>query len=127
MTDDRRQLGRDGEEVAARYLRRRGYTLLDRNRRSEGGEIDIVARDRDGAIVFVEVRTRRGRGAALAALESVDPAKQERLRMGAAAYLADLAGDSGEEPSARIDVVAVAPGRGGRLVVARHVRNAVEA
>ena len=127
MTDDRRQLGRDGEDVAARYLRRRGYTLLDRNRRSEGGEIDIVARDREGAIVFVEVRTRRGRGAALAALESVDSAKQERLRLGAAAYLADLAGDAGDEPSARIDVVAVAPGRAGRLVVARHVRNAVEA
>ena len=126
MTDQRRQLGQAGEEVAAKYLTRAGYTLLDRNRRSEGGEIDIVARDRGGVVVFVEVRTRRGPGGALAALESVDPAKQERLRLGAAAYLADLAEDGGDDPDARIDVIAVAPARGGRLSVARHVRNAVD-
>lgn len=124
MADPRQQLGRAGEEVAARYLQQNGYTVLERNRRSEGGEIDIIARAAGGAVVFVEVRTRRGRGGPEFALESVGAAKQERLRSGAAAYLAAHAGD--DQP-ARIDVIAVAPdGRGG-LAVARHVRNAVEA
>ncbi|PZC45339.1 MAG: putative endonuclease [Chloroflexi bacterium] len=127
MSDPRQGLGRAGETVAAQYLQDAGYTVLERNRRSEGGEIDIVARDTSGAIVFVEVRTRRGPGGAVSALESVDAAKQERLLSGAAAYLADHVDPSGADLPARIDVIAVATNRRGGLAVARHVRNAVEA
>ena len=127
MPDPRRQLGAAGEEVAARFLSRRGYRILERNRRSEGGEIDIIARDPAGPIVFVEVRTRRGVRAAAAALESVDDAKQRRLRDGASAYLAAHPGGDGGEPAARIDVIAVVPDSAGRLKVARHISNAVDA
>ena len=127
MADPRHLLGAAGEDIAARFLARHAYVILERNRRSEGGEIDIVARDPDGAIVFVEVRTRRGADAAANALESVNAAKQQRLLDGAAAYLADHPDPRGAEPAARIDVIAVAPGRDGRLAVARHVRNAFDA
>ena len=52
------QRGKRGEDLACRFLRRRGYKILYRNFRGRrGGEIDIVCRDRD-TLVFVEVKTR---------------------------------------------------------------------
>lgn len=75
--------------MAARYLVDRGYEILERNPRSKGGEIDIVARHPDGDVVFVEVRTRRGEETAARVLASVDRKKQQRLLDGAAAYLAE--------------------------------------
>ena len=55
---DKRSLGQFGEEQAARYLRRRFYTILERNFRCRFGEIDLIAR-RAGVLVFVEVKLRR--------------------------------------------------------------------
>jgi putative endonuclease len=50
--------GRRGEDLAHRFLRRHGFTVVARNYRSRSGsEIDLVARDRD-ALVFVEVKAR---------------------------------------------------------------------
>ncbi|MDC7219266.1 MAG: YraN family protein [Spirochaetales bacterium] len=48
--------GQKGEEKAAEYLREQGYTVLDRNFISPGGEIDIIAK-RDDLVVFVEVKS----------------------------------------------------------------------
>ncbi|MEK7357670.1 MAG: YraN family protein [Bdellovibrionota bacterium] len=50
-------LGQRGEDLAARYLRRNGYTILDRNVKLGRYELDIIARDGD-TIAFVEVKTR---------------------------------------------------------------------
>ncbi len=50
-------VGRYGEEVAARFLLDAGLTVLERNWRCRGGELDIVATD-GSALVFVEVKTR---------------------------------------------------------------------
>jgi len=50
--------GRAGEQRAVEHLTARGYAILDRNWRCAQGEIDIVAQ-RDGALCFVEVKTRR--------------------------------------------------------------------
>lgn len=58
MSRDRQDLGAFGEEYAAARLRKSGYRILERNVRFRSGEIDIVAEEK-GAIVFVEVRTRR--------------------------------------------------------------------
>jgi putative endonuclease len=54
------RLGRRGEQIAVRFLRRSGYKLLFRNFRAKcGGEIDLVCRDRQTKVlVFVEVKTR---------------------------------------------------------------------
>jgi putative endonuclease len=57
----RQDLGRYGEEQAAIFLTERGYEIIDRNWRSQVGEIDLVARDKD-RLVFVEVKTRNGSG-----------------------------------------------------------------
>lgn len=49
--------GNYGEDLAAKYLKKLGYKILERNYRIRGGEIDIVARD-GPTLVFVEVKTR---------------------------------------------------------------------
>lgn len=53
----KKAIGAEGERVAVRFLKKRGYKILQRNYRSKGGEIDIVCYDH-GCIVFVEVKTR---------------------------------------------------------------------
>ncbi len=57
----RQDIGRYGEERAAVFLQDRGYEIIERNWRSQTGEIDLIAKDRD-RLVFVEVKTRNGSG-----------------------------------------------------------------
>ncbi len=51
------EIGTIGEDIAEEYLRRLGYEIVTRNFRRPYGEIDIVARERGGLLVFVEVKT----------------------------------------------------------------------
>ena len=81
-----RSAGNAGEAEAARYLRKKGYTLLASQWRCRFGELDLVARDRKGTICFVEVKLRSA-GAIGLPREFVDQRKQERLRKAAASYL----------------------------------------
>ena len=53
-------LGRWGESIASEYLLEKGYTIIERNHRTEYGEIDLIA-EYDGVIIFVEVKTRTGK------------------------------------------------------------------
>jgi putative endonuclease len=97
---DRLALGRYGEDLAVRYLRERGWSVLERNWRCEHGEIDIVARERD-CLVICEVKTRRSTDFG-EPVEAVTPVKAMRLRRLAAAYL-EASGSS--VPHVRIDVI----------------------
>ena len=83
----RQSTGRLGEELACTALARRGYEIIDRNWRCPGGEIDIVARDGE-CWAFVEVKTRRGRGAGLPE-EALTARKAAHMTVAAEAYLAD--------------------------------------
>ena len=74
---DKKLLGSWGEEQAARYLRRRGYTILAMNVRCRLGEIDIIAQKKP-YLVFAEVKLRKDAGFA-EAREFVTPAKQRRI------------------------------------------------
>ncbi len=56
MRDGRKKIGDAGEEAAARHLIERGYSVIGRNFRTSGGEIDIIAAA-DNTVVFVEVKT----------------------------------------------------------------------
>ena len=87
MTGRARTTGILGEELACQALSRRGYRVVARNWRCATGEVDIVARDGE-SWVFVEVKTRRGRGAGLAE-EALTPDKIERLADLAETYLAE--------------------------------------
>ena len=82
---ERRELGAWGEERAAKYLRGKGYTILERNFRFRSGEIDIIAR-RGGIITFVEVKLRRDADFA-EAREFVTAAKQRRVILTAEYWL----------------------------------------
>ena len=95
-------LGDRGEAVTAQYLRERGYALLASQWRCRYGELDLVARNRDGTICFVEVTLRGGDLAGLPR-EAVDRRKQERLRAAAACYLSQHDLDA----PARFDVAEV--------------------
>lgn len=81
---DKDELGRRGEEFAARHLAERGYVILDRNWRIREGELDIVARDGD-ALVVVEVKTRSSTRYGLP-IEAIDRDKAFRLRRLALAW-----------------------------------------
>ena len=52
-------IGRIGEEKAYKYLQHKGYQILERNFRCKLGEVDIIAKDKNKDLVFVEVKTRR--------------------------------------------------------------------
>ncbi|MGE3774505.1 MAG: YraN family protein [Gammaproteobacteria bacterium] len=77
--------GRDYEAAAERYLQGQGLTTVARNFRLRGGEIDLVMRDRD-TLIFVEVRYR-AQGALVSPLETITPAKQQRIVRTASAFL----------------------------------------
>lgn len=119
---DRQALGRLGEAAAAAALERRGYRIIRRNVRTRFGEIDLVALH-DGAVVFVEVKTRTGAAFGRPA-EAVSPAKQRRLSRLARAFLQQgrLAGRA-----CRFDVVAVEVAPGGRVEAVEIVPHAFEA
>jgi putative endonuclease len=78
--------GAEGEELAARFLEGSGYRILSRNWRHHRGELDLVARDPDGTIAFVEVKTARGVGAGDPG-EWITPAKQRKLSLLALAWM----------------------------------------
>ena len=93
------------EGLALAHLQRAGLRVVERNYRTPGrggGEIDLILRERDGTLVFVEVRTRSdgGHGGAAASVGSV---KQRRIVLAARHYLMRLAAP----PPCRFDVVAI--------------------
>ena len=81
-----RELGRFGEERAARYLRLHGYRIMETNYSCRFGEIDLIAR-KGRYLVFVEVKLRKS-GDFAAAREFVTRSKQQRILSTAAVYLA---------------------------------------
>jgi putative endonuclease len=97
----KQQVGRWGEEVAARYLEEHGYRVLRRNLRTPYGEIDLVVQMGE-TIVFVEVKARTGEGYGLPE-SSVTPAKRLHLLRAIQAYWQT----EEEEGDWRVDVVAV--------------------
>jgi len=79
-------LGHCGEDMAAEYLQKEGYCILERNWKNKGRkEIDIIA-TKDDIAVFVEVKTRRI-GTATSPLSAVDARKQHRICLAADSYL----------------------------------------
>ncbi|MCG6983345.1 MAG: YraN family protein [Deltaproteobacteria bacterium] len=101
------QQGQEGEELAVRHLKRRGYRIICQNYRSPLGEIDIVAHHR-GVLVFVEVKSRRSETFGSPKL-AVTPAKQRKLSQVAWHYLQQ---HNLTEASARFDVVTISGSTG---------------
>lgn len=100
-----RQRGALAEDRALAHLQAAGLRLVERNYRTPGrggGEIDLIVRDPDGTLVFVEVRSRASRafGGAGASITST---KRQRLIFAARHYLLRL----GAPPPCRFDAVLI--------------------
>lgn len=106
-----KQLGDAAEALALAHLQSQGLRLVERNYRvargpsARGGEVDLILRDRDGTLVFVEVRSRSSASHGGAAA-SIGSAKLASLRWAARHYLMRLP----VPPPCRFDVVAIDKG-----------------
>jgi putative endonuclease len=103
-----KERGDAGEDRALAHLQAAGLRLVSRNYRTPGrggGEIDLIMRERDGTLVFVEVR-QRASGSHGGAGASISPLKQRRIVFAARHYLMRL----GQEPPCRFDVVLLQAG-----------------
>ena len=98
-------LGRQGEELTCKYLKKQGYKILERNYKTPFGEADIVAKSRDGYTCFVEVKTRTSAEYGLPS-EAVNYQKQKRYRRIALYYVSQV----GEEIPVRFDIASVLNG-----------------
>ncbi len=97
-----RTMGQRGEDAAAAYLERTGFTIVERNWRTKAGEIDIVALDGE-TLVLCEVKTRRSVKKGTPE-DAVTPTKQRRIRRLAETYIQH----AGIEPvTVRFDVVSI--------------------
>jgi putative endonuclease len=96
-------LGRTGEKLAARFLEKKGFKILEHNFRARQGEIDLIAEDGE-FLVFVEVKSSY-RTDAESPVFRVDTRKQARLAKAAEVYLVKHEID--DERSVRFDVVTV--------------------
>lgn len=104
----RRSVGQSAEDRAWAHLQRAGLSLVARNYRvargpnARGGEIDLICRERDGTLVFVEVRARASASHGGAAA-SVSASKRASLVFAAQRFVAELP----VLPPCRFDVVAI--------------------
>lgn len=119
MSGRRLALGDAGERLAERRLVDLGWTVVDRKWRARDGEIDLIALDGE-VLVFVEVKTRRGRSRG-AAEEAIDERKAERLLNLGDQYVA-------EHPDHvdrfwRVDLIAITVGPSGAVQTVSHIQN----
>ncbi len=80
-------LGREGEAIAADYLRKQGYRILASGYHSRYGEIDLIAQ-KDEVVAFVEVKLRKN-GSIVRAFQAVNRSKQEKIMLTAEIWVAE--------------------------------------
>ena len=111
-------LGKDGENIAAAFLKKKGFRIIEKNYRTAFGEIDIIAQDRD-VIVFVEVKTRSDTAFGYP-FEAVNPKKREKIRKVALCFMKRQK----KESPARFDVMSITRARGETRI--EHIQDAFE-
>jgi putative endonuclease len=127
--NERRALGRYGEELAAEHLQGCGFTVLARNVRTRQGEIDLIAR-RGSLLAFVEVKTRRVSArqrrprADQLPLSGLGVEQRVRLRRLAGAWLARERGAIDAPRTIRLDAIGVVIDSDGRVREIEHLESA---
>ena len=97
-----RQKGQMGEDIAAKYLEKKGYKILERNKHfSRACEVDIIALYKD-TLVFVEVKTRKNNAFGIP-FEAITAAKYKNIKTGVYSYLAE----NNKYKKYRIDAVSI--------------------
>ena len=119
---DNKVIGTLGEDVAAAFLEKRRYRILERNFRCKGGEVDIIARDPgDESLVFIEVKARRDLSYGVPQL-AVTPFKQRQVSKAALTWLSKK---RLHDRNARFDVIAILLADDGPHKI-EHIVNAFE-
>lgn len=119
MQSQKQILGQEGEQIAERYLKKKGYKLVERNFRCHTGELDLIALDRK-VIVFIEVKTRTDDRFGTP-LESVGRWKQQRMIRAALLFLSQ---HRLHDRESRFDVIGIS--FSGDRPVVEHIQNAFE-
>ncbi len=117
--DAKKLIGRQGENAAAAFLRKKKYRIIGMNYACRFGEIDLIAENRE-FIVFAEVKSRKNDRFA-EAREFVTAAKQRRLAATAALWIAQ----NPTEKQPRFDVIEVYYADG-TVHSINHIENAFE-
>jgi putative endonuclease len=124
MPENSISTGKLGEDIAERFLRRKGYEVLERNHRIYHGEIDIIAKDLD-EVVFVEVKTISCENTTTVTRETYRPEfniTKDKIRLisrSAEIYMSSNRLD-GEW---RIDVIAIELDRNSKKARVRHTKS----
>jgi len=109
------ELGDSGEDLASRYLAKKGFKIIQRKFRCFLGEIDLIALDGD-CLVFIEVKTRKESD--IDPLESITRKKQKKLYKIAEVYL----NKTKDDLDVRFDVVGIEADKNGTKI--EHIENA---
>lgn len=117
-TRNQQKLGKLGESLAAQYLQKCGYSIIERNFRIRYGEIDIIARDGD-TLVFVEVKTRNSTQFGLPE-EAITPQKLHELLQTAAFYNTR---HNTHTTKQRMDLIAIRMGKNSIMEDLKHIQN----
>ena len=108
-----------GVKCAARYLKLQGYEVIDTGFECKAGTVDIVARDGDGTMCFVDVRTREGSDASFDGIEH-GCAERERRERQALTWLASADETIGFDFYIRFDNIAIAVMESNRALLRHH-------
>jgi putative endonuclease len=115
---NKRDIGKEGEDIAAKYLKEKGFEIIERNYHYSHGEIDIVAKDKNH-LVFIEVKSRINLDYGEPEY-AINPKKIKQIKKMAELYLFDKEID---EADCRFDVVAIILGSGANPII-NHYENA---
>ncbi len=103
------EIGKLGEDLACGYLVQKRWKILQRNFRKPWGELDIIAKDPKGVLVFIEVKAMRQFGnAAIQPEDNLTAAKLNKLQRTAQLYVGHYPELMDEKKGWRIDLVAIA-------------------
>ena len=105
---EKKELGRKGEDLALRFLKKKGYRIIEKNYVCKMGEMDIIAQEKD-TLAFIEVKTRTSTTFGPPQL-AVNPKKQSQMSKVALHFLKEK---KLEDAKARFDVVAILLGQKG--------------
>jgi putative endonuclease len=118
-------IGKLGEDISCRFIRQKGYRVIERNYRRPLGEIDIIATAPDGTLVIFEVKTVSGPNPQITAEDQMTSAKLDKLKRVASVYAATprIQNLIRENKGWRIDLLSLTIN--GKNCVVKHYENVV--
>jgi putative endonuclease len=117
------EIGKKGEEIAAKYIINRGYKILQLNYRQKFGEIDIIAKAPDRTLVFIEVKTiLLKEGSGLTPEDNITQQKLNIVKRTSNFFAAKYLELVDEAQGWRVDLIAVDLSKSGKFSI-RHYEN----